>query len=101
MRVRTVRPHRNDHENDQGKPGWKHTGTEYEHPDPAEDIKRGLIEPSGEVASGEEPVAADDEPEPEPEPEPDQTPSPPPSHPTRKVTTGKRTKGKASPKAAK
>jgi hypothetical protein len=65
MRVKTVRPHRNDHENDQGKPGWKHTGTEYEHPDPAEDIQRGLIEPIGEVASEEEPVVAEDEREPD------------------------------------
>lgn len=94
MRVRTVRPHRNDHENDQGKPGWKHTGTEYEHPDPDTDIKRGLIEPIGEVASEEEPVAAKDEPEPE-------TAPPPPPPPTRSVTTGKRSKGKASHKAAK
>ena len=62
MRVKTVRPHRNDHENDQGKPGWKHTGTEYEHPDPAEDIKRGLIEPIGEVASEEEALATEDQP---------------------------------------
>ncbi len=97
MRVRTVRPHRNDHENDQGKPGWKHTGTEYEHPDPDSDIKRGLIEPIGEVASGEEPVVADDEPASEVE----QTPAPPPSPPTRKATTGKRAKGKAAPKATK
>lgn len=96
MRVRTVRPHRNDHENDQGKPGWKHTGTEYEHPDPDTDIKRGLIEPIGEVASEQEPVDAEDETEPETSPPP---PPPPPS--TRSVTTGKRTKGKATPKAAK
>lgn len=55
MKVRTVRPHRNDHENDQGKPGWKHTGTEYEHPDPETDIRRGLIEPIGEVEQDEKP----------------------------------------------
>ena len=48
MHVTTLRPHRNDH----GKKGWKHSGTEYDHPDPTEDIKRGLVEPLAQAPEG-------------------------------------------------
>jgi len=87
-----VRPHRNDYENDLGKLGWKHTGTEYEHPDPAEDIKRGLIEPIGEIASEGNQTDADDEREPETGKEEARAPAKPAKSTETKRSSGRSTR---------